>query len=179
MKSSMKTALCGVVTALCVVCMMLTALVPIATYSCAMLAGLCIIIVVIELSPKWAFCVYAAVCILSAILVPDKEAVVYFVVIFGYYPVLKLFIEKKKSHILQWVLKLAVFNAAAVAGFFFTTGILSVPKESFSIGGVYLPWVFLIMGNVLFVLYDIAINGLVAAYIKKFRRYFKKYLKFM
>lgn len=176
LKSSIKTALCGVVTALSVVCMMLTSFVPIATYSCAMLAGLCVIIVVIELNPKWAFCVYIAVSLLSALIVTDKEAVVYYVVIFGYYPILKLLIEKKKSYAVQWILKLITFNAAAVVGFLFTVYVLGVPKESFSVGGMYLPWVFLLMGNVIFVLYDIAINGLVAVYIKKFRRYFKKYL---
>lgn len=174
MKSSMKTALCGVVTALSVVCMLLTTILPIATYCCAMLAGMCITVIVIEINPRWAVCVYFAVSLLSILIVPDKEAVVYFVAFFGYYPILKRFIEQRKSHALQWIMKLIVFNASVTAAFFVTIYLLSVPKESYTIAGIYLPWVFLILGDVIFVLYDIALNGMIAMYIQRFRKYIFK-----
>lgn len=170
MKSSYKTALCGVSAALSIVCMLLTTLVPIATYSCAILAGMINLIVLIELKGKWSWGVYAAVGILSILLVPDKEAVVYYIALFGYYPIVKQMIEKKKNRIIQWLLKLLTFNMAVIAAFFVTVYILGVPKESFEIAGYYLPWVFLIIGNPVFVLYDVALTGVVLMYIIKYRK---------
>lgn len=174
MRNTEKTALGGVITALSVVCMMLTAIVPVATFSCPILAGMLLAAVVIEINAKWAFCVYAAVSVLSILLVPDKEAVVYYIALFGYYPIIKQFIEKHLSKIPQWVLKLLVFNAAAVAAFFITILLLNVPKESFSVGGFYVPWAFLIAGNFLFVLYDIALSGLITMYVIRLRKYIFK-----
>lgn len=167
----MKIASGGVITALAVVCMLLTAIVPIATYSCPILAGMLLVFVVIEINSRWAFCVYAAVSILSILIVPDKEAVVYFIALFGYYPILKQSIEKQPHVFFQWILKLILFNAAAAAAFFVTVSLLNVPKESFSIGGIYLPWVFLIAGNFVFILYDIALSGLITMYVVRLRKY--------
>ncbi len=169
-----RTALGGIVAALSVVCMMLTSVIPIATYSCPILAGILIVIVVIEADAKLAFFVYCAVSVLSLLLVTDKEAAVYFVLLFGYYPILKQSIERLKPRAVQWILKLCVFNVGVIVAFFITINLLSVPKESFEIGGVYLPWVFLIAGNVVFVLYDAALSGLITAYILKFRKYIFK-----
>lgn len=174
LKNTYKTAIGGVVTALAVVCMLLTAIIPVATYSCPIIAGCLLVVIVIEMNAKWAFCVYIAVSLLSLLLVPDKESVVYFIFLFGYYPILKQYIEKIKKNVFQWVCKLAVFNIAAVVSFFITITVLSVPKESFNIGGVYLPWVFLIAGNIIFVMYDIALTGLITMYILRLRKYIFK-----
>lgn len=174
MKNTYKTALGGVITALAVVCMLLTAVIPVATYSCPIIAGALLVAVVIDLGAGWAFGVYAAVSLLSLLVVPDKEAVVCFVFLFGYYPILKQYIEKKKKRILQWVMKLLVFNIAAVMVFYITVYLLFVPKESFNIGGVYLPWVFLAFGNIIFIMYDAALTKIIILYIVKLRKFFSK-----
>lgn len=175
MKTTLKTAVGGIITALSVVCMLITAIVPAATFCCPIMAGILLVVVVIELNTHWAFCVYFAVSILSLLLVPDKEAVVYYIALFGYYPILKQFTEKLKSRFIQWILKLLIFNIAAVIAFFITIYVLGVPKESFVIAGLYLPWVFLIAGDVIFILYDTALSGVITKYILKYRKYiFKK-----
>lgn len=173
-RNSVKMAVGGVITALSVVCMLLTAIVPVATYSCPILAGIMLAVVVIELGYRFAFAVFAAVSVLSMLVVPDKEAVVCYIALFGYYPIVKNFIEKHKSGIAQWVLKLTVFNIAAAAAFFVTITVLQVPKESFSIGGFYVPWAFLIAGNIVFVLYDVALSGLITMYVLRLRKYIFK-----
>ena len=174
MRNTMKIALGGVITALAVVCMLVTSVIPVATYSCPILSGMLLLVIVIEINSKWAFCVYSAISILSILIVPDKEAVVYFVTLFGYYPILKQLIERRSSKIYQWILKLIVFNVAAIAAFFVTVSLLNVPKESFSIGGVYLPLVFLIAGNFIFILYDTALSGVITMYITRLRKYILK-----
>ena len=105
--------------------------------------------------------------ILSSFLAGDKEAVVFFIALFGYYPILKNIFESKiKNKVLVWVLKFAVFNAAAVAAFFFTTFVLGIPAEEYTVFGVYMPYLFLILGNVLFLFYDKSLTVLVMFYVK-------------
>lgn len=52
-----------------------------------------LIAVVIELGAKWAWAVFAAISILSLFFAGDKEAALYFVMFFGFYPILKARIE--------------------------------------------------------------------------------------
>ena len=73
MKHSSKVALCGMICALCTVCMFMTGLFPFATYALPAIAGVLLCVVVIELSPRWALVVYLAVSCLSFLLSPDRE----------------------------------------------------------------------------------------------------------
>ena len=95
MKNSFRIALCSVITALSVLFMLMTMILPVAAYSSVMLTGLCTSLIVEEIDRKYALCSFAAVSILSAVLIPDKESVILYVVFFGYYPVMIDFIETK------------------------------------------------------------------------------------
>ena len=78
---------------------------------------------------------------------------------------------------MRWIIKLFVFNAAAVGSFFVVTLILEIPASEFSIFGVYLPYVFLLAGNVFFILYDLSINVFVRFYVQRLRNaLFGRYL---
>ena len=85
-RNSSKTALGGIVAALSVTMMFLTAVIPTLTYALPAAAGVLLIIVVIDVDKKWAFGVYAAVSLLSLLVLPDKEAAVMYVFFFGHYP---------------------------------------------------------------------------------------------
>ena len=74
MKQSSKTAFGGILTALSVVLMFLTGVIPFLTFALPALAGALLILIVTEIGSKWALCVYAAVSILSLLVVADKEA---------------------------------------------------------------------------------------------------------
>ena len=76
----------GIASALCLLLMMLT-IIPIATYTMPALAGMVLIVVVIENGYSTAWMVYAAVGFLSLFICPDKEAAMLFVGFFGYYPI--------------------------------------------------------------------------------------------
>ena len=89
MNHSGKVALGGIITAICTTLMFLTGLSPIGTYALPAFAGVTLMVIVIELNPRWAWMVYIAVSVLSALLAADKEAVVLFIIFFGYYPILK------------------------------------------------------------------------------------------
>ena len=177
MSKSGKIALGGLLTALGVVLMFLTGLIPIGTYALPAIAGVLLIVAVIEIGAKWAWMIYAAVAVLSLLFAADKEAALLFVLFFGYYPVLKSFLERISNKVLSWISKFAVFNVAVVACFFLAVNFLQLPEDSFTVFGIYLLWVFLILGNAVFLIYDIALSGLVATYVEKLHHRVTKTLK--
>ena len=177
MSKSGKIALGGLLTALGVVLMFLTGLIPIGTNALPAIAGVLLIVAVIEIGAKWAWMIYAAVAVLSLLFAADKEAALLFVLFFGYYPVLKSFLERISNKVLSWISKFAVFNVAVVACFFLAVNFLQLPEDSFTVFGIYLPWVFLILGNAVFLIYDIALSGLVATYVEKLHHRVTKTLK--
>ena len=74
-----------------------------ATFALPALAGLLMIMIVIEMGARWAWPTFAVVAILSVFFVPDKQAALLYVIFFGYYPILKALIERLKNKIVQGV----------------------------------------------------------------------------
>ncbi|MCY1714212.1 hypothetical protein [Caproiciproducens galactitolivorans] len=177
MKKSFRLAFCGIITALCTVLMFLTGLISIGTYALPALSGVLLIAVVIEFGKSWAWPVYIAVSVLSLLLAGDKEAAMLFILFFGYYPILKSQIEKIHNRATVYLLKFAVFNVSMILGFFIGIQLLSVPKDSFTVRGIYLPWAFLLLGNFVFAVYDYALSLLVVSYFQRFHPYFSKWSK--
>ena len=177
MNQSGKVALGGIITALSTVAMFLTGLLaPVGTYALPAIAGVILIVIVIEIGARWAWMVYGAVSILSLLLAADKEAVLLFILFFGYYPILKANIERLRTKAIQWVIKMGVFNVAVILSFWIAMTVLQVPQDAFTIFGVYLPWVFLLAGNVVFVIYDYALTGVISMYVYQFHKVVKKML---
>lgn len=176
---SVRLAFCGMLTALAVAVMLCTYLIPAATYALPATAGVILIAAVIEIGASWAWPVYVASSVLSFLLAADKEAAVIYVLFFGYYPIVKALIERRKlKRGVTVLLKALVFNAAMVLYFFAALYILAIPRESFYFFGVYMPYAFLIFGNILFFLYDYTVSGMVMLYFQRihplFARWFKK-----
>lgn len=147
--------------------MVITTFIPFGTYALPIFAGALLLAVVIEFNCRWAFGIYFVVSVLSAFLAGDKEAVVLFIALFGYYPVIKNIFESKiKNKILVLVLKFLLFNIAAVASFYFTTFVLGISPEEYTVLGMYVPFLFLILGNIIFIFYDKALSVMVVYYVK-------------
>ena len=157
--------------------MFLTGLISIGTYALPAFSGILLIVIVVELGAGWAWPVYIASSVLSLLIAGDKEAAMLFVVCFGYYPILKAYLEKIRHKIVSWLLKFSVFNAAMVLAFFLSIRLLGVPEDSFTVFGINLPWVFLLAGNLVFAVYDYAISTLVVLYFQRFHRFVAKWLK--
>ena len=171
MKSSYKVALGGVISALCLVMMFLTAVFPLLSMTLPLFAGMLITVVAVEISCSWAFVTYAVVSVLAFFVTPDKEAWLFFTMLFGYYPVLKAYFEKLRSRAVCWICKFAVFNAAVVAIFYILMNILGT-LDLFEEFGFYSKWlipVLLVFGNLVFLLYDYALAVIVTCYKKWFR----------
>lgn len=177
MKQSSKTALGGIVSALSVVLMLMTAVIPFMSYALPLIAGALLILMVIEINKSWAFIVYAAVSLLAVFVVPDKEAAVFYVAFFGYYPIIKSTLEKHLPRVVEWIVKFAIFNFAVIAAYLFTVKVLGIPFDDIGEWGRYGMLVLLAVANVTFLVYDIMLTKLVTLYLYKFRKSFKKIFK--
>ncbi len=180
MKKSGILALCGVTTALSVVLMLFEGLVSIASIAIPALAGCLLIPIVAEAGIGYALGAYGATGLLSLLLVPDREAALIYLLFFGYYPVLFAVLSKIRQPALRWITKLALFNGAAVLEAVLAISLLGVSPQEFTqlpFVGAYGPAVLLGLANVVFILYDFALAGLITQYYQRFRRIVKKFLQ--
>lgn len=171
MKSSYKVSLGGVLAAIAVLCMFLTGFGPFFTYLCPMFAGTLLIMVVVEISVKWAFATYAAIAILSIFTTPDKEAALLFIFLLGYYPILKSIIERLSSRVFEWIIKFLVFNISVICCYWLVINAFGMGQilEDWGKWGQYGMLIFLAMGNVVFVIYDLFLTSVIVMYTKWFR----------
>ncbi len=174
MTKSAKTALGGIIAALSVTVMLLT-VIPAMTYVSPMVAGVLLTLIVIEADKKWAFGVYAVTAVLSILLAGDKEAAIIYATFFGYYPIIKAFIESVKSRALTWVIKFAVFNAAAVGSYLLMVYVLGLPIEGLNDFGKWSIPIILGAGNIAFVFYDrFFLTAFVTLYVNRWQERFRK-----
>ena len=95
MKNTKKITLCGMVASLSIV-IMLTSYFPYLTYAIPALAGIFMMVPLIECGVSWSFGTYIAS---SAIIfiTGETEAKLLYVLFLGYYPILKSLIERIKK----------------------------------------------------------------------------------
>lgn len=172
-----RIALCGVIAALSVVVMFLTGVVPVATFALPAVAGCFLIAVVAETSVRHGIAVYAVVSVLSVLLVPDREAVLIYVLFFGYYPALYGVLSRIRNRALCWIAKLAVFNGAMLAESLLAVFLLGIPvEEMMPMGWISIPILFVLL-NAVFILYDLSMNGLIVMYIRRLHPVVRKYMR--
>ena len=168
---SRKIALSGVFGSLAAVLMLMGGILPLATYVAPALAGILIVPVAIEFGIKTGYVLYAVIGLLSLFVVPDKEMSLIFVFFLGFYPLLKASIERMRSRAAQWAVKLAVFNACIVGmyGIILFLFPIGAVVEEFESMGIPFTGLLLLMGNVTFVIYDVAVSRIISLYCARLR----------
>ena len=159
MKKTFFVALGGMVAALSMVLMFFSALTPVMKLVLPAMAGILLICAVCEMGEGWAFLIFAVVSLLS-LLLPTKAVAIFYIFFLGHYPILKSFIERIKYQPLKWAVKLVVFNICAAAALYLSITFFGFPNTALKYG--YLPVALLL--SVAFVVYDIALSGLVVLY---------------
>lgn len=177
MRQSLKLAFCGVVSALSLALMFMALVIPALSYTLPAVCGMLLMAVAAEINRRAAFAVYICVDILGFILSPEKSAVILYILFFGYYPILKSLIEKISARVLEWAIKILVFNAAAVAVYYTAALVLTVSNDFFGLSGSAAMLLLLGMLNIAFVLYDVALTKLAALYMLKFHPKIGRFLK--
>ena len=172
LKQNAKITFCAVTSALAAVFMLLSYF-PYFTYAAPAVAGLLMIMIVIEVNVKWAFTAYAVSSVL-VFLFAEPESRLMYICLFGYYPILKALIERINRVSVEWILKLAVFNAAVLLIYGVFSFIFDISVDDFSALGKYGAYIFLAVGNVAFVFYDIAISRMSMLYMARLHDKVKK-----
>lgn len=173
--NSSKITFCAVIAALSVVFMMLGYF-PYFTYAAPAVAGVLLMAVVIELNIKWAWGTYIASSLI-VFLIGENESKLMYIFLLGYYPIIKAVIEKIKSPVLELIVKLAVFNAAVLAVYGVTSFVFDLSIDDFGTLGKYGAAIFLAVGNVVFVIYDIAVSRLSYFYFARLHDKIKRIIK--
>lgn len=170
-KKSTQIALGGVFSALCLLMMFLTGILPFATYAMPIFAGGMLMAVVVENGRKAALMVYISVSILSLFIVPDREAAMMFIVFFGYYPIIKGPLDMIRPRIVSWVTRFAIFNLAVLGGYLAMIYLLGMPQLMSDFGnfGHYATVLFLLAGNFVFLLCDFALEKYLRLYVSWFK----------
>ena len=168
---SSAVAIGGVASALCLLFMFLTGVMPFATFALPAVAGMVLIAVVVENGYKVAFCVYVAVSLLSLVMVPDREAAMMFIGFFGYYVIIKGRLDKIKSRFVRISTKLVIFNTAVICSYLIIIFVFGLTEllEADPILGKYAFLILLIPANLVFAVYDLAVKRVAIAYIYWFR----------
>ena len=130
-------------------------------------AGLLPGLAVISVGMKAGLLCWAGVSILAFLLVPDKFCVLLFGALFGLYPMMKSLIERLRKKPLEYVLKLAFFNAAFTAVYLVMSAAVAASLPQVLGSSV---WVLYLAANVVFLLYDYGFSKLIALYIARVQR---------
>lgn len=166
-----KLALCGLMGALAVVMMLTGSILPFATFCAPAISGIFLVPVAVECGMKLAWVLYAAVALISALFVPDKEMAFIFIFLLGYYPLLKARLDRVRSVLGRRLAKAAVFNAAVFSMYWVLLKLfpLAALVEEFSATGAWMLAALVVLGNVTFVIYDIALVNILRLYLLRVR----------
>lgn len=167
-----RVALGGICSAVCLLLMFSSGFLPMLDYTIPTFAGFLMVVMIVEANKKWAIATYAAVSLLCIFVTPNFEATLLFILFMGYYPILKFSLERMKNKVLMYILKFAVFNAAAVL-FFLTFQYIFTSVDMLEGMGMFGKYAVLVLwaaANVFFLIYDYALTQLISLYINWFRK---------
>lgn len=154
-KSTFNVAFGGMISALCIVLMFSVSFLPIMLYVFPMLCSILMGILLETSGQKTAWSAFAAVSMFSLLLCSEKEAVMFYVGFFGFYPMVRVHLEKIKSKALVLISKIALFNLSVVLIYVFLISIFGLASVGLEEGtSAWLLFAMLAVGNVIFLMYD-------------------------
>lgn len=171
-------AFCGMMTALSAVLLELGGAVPFGTYACPLLAMTALVPVLEECGSVAALIAWAAAGLLGLFLCPDKETALFFVFL-GWYPILRPKLDRIHPPALSFTVKLLLMNAsvAAMYGLILFVFRLDEAVNDYETTSRWLTALTLLLGNVMFTLYDFALHRVTIFYQIKWRkRFFRRRL---
>lgn len=166
MKKSTQVAIGGLSAAICLLLMFMTGLIPLSSYILPAMAGIVLIGVGQESGAKTAILVYAVTSLLGLMIVPDREAILLFIMLLGYYPILRPHLQRLPK-IISWFLKLLLLNTVVLVFYLLMKYVFAIPDMigSVKFGAVF----FLLLVNFTFLMYDFLITQVLVLYVKWFR----------
>lgn len=163
---SKRIAVGGILIALTIIVLFFATVLPTSRLALFTLSSFLVAVIVIEFGIKFAWIFYIACSILSFLSpIPNKIELIFYVAFFGYYPMVKFYVERINIIFIEYILKLLAFNV----GLFL---ILKVAKEILfrDINIQVALWVLIVIAQIAFFLYDYLFTLFIQYYNNKLRR---------
>ena len=110
---------------------------------------------------------YIATSVVSVFLLPNKFVALAFFVLFGNYPIVKLFIERIKNITFEYILKFFVANIYLFLIYVVLKALGEAAFFDFNLAVLY------VAGLVLLLFYDLAFGFVINAFYKSYYKYLK------
>ncbi len=146
--------------------MMVGAITDVLDLTMMMLASFCTVFAVIEIGERWAWLVYGVTTVLSLLFLPSKAAALLYL-LGGAYPIFKAWFEKYRA-LIAWVLKLSLFNTLQFLFILLASKILGLSGAGYKFAVTEI-----LLGNAVFIVYDIALSVCITVYLVRLRRRLK------
>ena len=174
-----KIAFGGIMVALSTLILYFSAIIPINTIAILTVASSIIPICIIRTNLQTSIIVYLASSILSFFITPINIAILYSL-FFGFYGIIKYWIEKKQNITIETIFKLLYFNIVFIIGFIImekilglslTTGIEQILNRFFSNGRTVISYMLIwFVGQIVFIIYDYALTEIITFYMEKIHK---------
>ena len=171
-----RMALAAMLSAIGVAFLMIGSVLQVLDISSAAIAGLVIVIAVIEIRGKYPMLIYFAISLISLLILPNRFPAIFFILFGGIYPIFKAQFERFHPAV-SWTLKFSMFNM--VLWFLIFLVRLLIARESLVLGEN--PWflenfeiVVFLLANLAFLLYDIVMTKIILLYIVKARKLLRR-----
>ena len=165
-KNTKKLTVSAVLCALTLVLMLSGSIVEVMDLSVGAVASFAVIFAVLELGGAYPMLIWSVGSVLGMLLLPNKLPAIYYLLFFGWYPIVKRYLERLPM-VFSWIAKCAACAASltliCLISVYFA-GVEDIIPMSV--------WVYVVVLPV-FVIYDIALTRLISAYLHVWRHKLK------
>ncbi|HEX3029347.1 MAG TPA: hypothetical protein VHT34_08600 [Clostridia bacterium] len=163
--SSKKIALSGMLLALVIIALYLASFLP-GKLSLYALSSFLVAVIIIEFNVKAGWIFYIASCLLSLI-IPDKLSILPYILFFGIYGIIKMYIEMLRKIIIEYILKLLFFNTFLLAAFLMLQKLDLIPAK---LQGMPI-WIAAAVLQLVFLLYDYIYTMFIQYYCNRIKKF--------
>lgn len=164
MSKSTNIAKGGLLTALSVIFIYLSSIMPTNKLALLSAASFIIPISILNIGTKMTFVEYLAVSILGLFLIPSKGIALAYILFFGLYGFVKLYIEKIRKTPIELILKLIFFNIIIIIIAFLYTQLFAQIINLKQFENYLIPAI--LLAQVAFIAYDYLVTLLIQYYLK-------------
>ena len=170
-----KLSFASVLTALTIVCLYGSTILPTGRIALLALTSLCVLVTQAECGTKFSLIQYTASAFIGLLLVPTKFQILIFILFIGYYPIVKSHIERLNSLLFEWIVKILYFNAMLIVLYFAVKYFL---LQYVSFGPIFdyvfsHLVIFVLILEVVFVLYDYLLSLMASYYVNVVKKKIK------
>ena len=142
-------------------------IIPTARIALTAAAGFTVAVAFLRCGAKHGAAVFLITAVLGILMLPLKSPALLYASLLGYYPLAKSGFERIHNPFVMWTVKLLLFNVIFIALYEFTAEFFAEALRNIAAFRAATQ----IIGNAVFVLYDVCLSRLTGFYISRFSKY--------